>query len=485
MRALVVLCTAAALLASRDVSAQDAPVPVKIGDVTVSGNLRARVYSWDWFGVDPGHDYTYPAAIFRAGLSQNKKKYDWQLEFSVPVIVALPTDAVLPAPKGQLGLGGSYYAANSNSENNGSLFLKQAAVRFKELGGIAGQSIRFGRFEFGDGAEVAPKNPSLAALKRDRIGQRLLGTFGFTDVQRSFDGALYTLGNAKTNLTVFGARPTEGVFQVDGWGDLKINVFYAAVTRQISTDGMDAEWRAFVIPYRDYRSGVAKVDNRPAAVRNADTGNINVWSWGGHFIGIEKTSAGPVDVLLWGVFQTGAWGSLTQRSGAFAAEAGWQPQVAWSPWIRGGYDYGSGDGNPNDQTHGTFFTVLYTPRVYSRTPFFNQMNNTDLFAELILRPTKRISIRSDVHAIDVANSADFWYTGGGAFQSSTFGYAGRAVSNQSGLATLVDVGPDVTVNAHTAFSLYYGHASGGAIPHAIYSSTDNLNFFYLELGLRF
>src|SRR6266545_5597689 len=101
----------------------------------------------------------------------------------------------------------------------------------------------------------------------------------------------------------------------------------------------------------------------------------------------------------------------SHRSGAFAAETGWQPPVlrAVRPWLRGGYNYGSGDGNPNDATHGTFFQVLPTPRVYARFPFFNMMNNRDTFGELVLRPSKALTIRSSVHALALASRTDLWY----------------------------------------------------------------------------
>src|ERR1039458_151924 len=88
-------------------------------------------------------------------------------------------------------------------------------------------------------------------------------------------------------------------------------------------------------------------------------------------------------------------------SGAGAVEAGFQPAIAKAvrPWLRGGYFYSSGDNNPNDGTHGTFFAILPTPRVYARFPFFNEMNNRDLFGELMLRPTKALTLRSDVHGL--------------------------------------------------------------------------------------
>ena len=54
-----------------------APVPIKIGDVAVSGSLRTRVESWDWFGGNAGNDYTYPGSILRLSLSESRNRFDW------------------------------------------------------------------------------------------------------------------------------------------------------------------------------------------------------------------------------------------------------------------------------------------------------------------------------------------------------------------------------------------------------------------------
>jgi hypothetical protein len=265
-----------------------------------------------------------------------------------------------------------------------------------------------------------PKDATLAALKRDRIAHRLIGNFGFSDVGRSFDGVLYSLNRSKLNLTVFAARPTRGVFQVDGWGELNVNVFYGALTGQLRGKSNSGEWRVFGLGYNDYRSGVVKTDNRPLAVRTADRAHINIGTYGSHYIQTVRSSLGTVDLLFWGVLQNGSWGQLTQGSGALAAEAGWQPPVlgAIRPWLRG-LDYGSGDGN--ETAHRTFFQVLPTPRVYARLPFFNMMNNRDAFGELILRPSQAVTIRTDVHSLALGNHNDLWYTGGGVFQPWTFG----------------------------------------------------------------
>src|ERR1051325_7535544 len=83
-----------------------APPPIRIGDAVVSTSLRSRMYSWDWFGDAPNGEYTYSGSLLRFGLTESKPKLDWQIEFAVPALVGMPTTAVMPAPLGQLGLGG-------------------------------------------------------------------------------------------------------------------------------------------------------------------------------------------------------------------------------------------------------------------------------------------------------------------------------------------------------------------------------------------
>ena len=395
--------------------------PLKLGGVTVSGSLRARVESWDWFGGSAAGLYTYPASLFRVGLNRTNKARGWQIEFALPVLLGLPDQPVGVGPQ---GLGANYFTANGGSSNAAMLFVKQAFAHFNDVGGVAGQSLKLGRMEFFDGAEVLPANAVLAAVKRDRVALRLLGNFGFTHVGRSLDGAQYAIDRPRLNVTLLAARPTRGVFQVDGWGELNVNVFYGAITGQLGDTAHPAEWRLFGLGYHDYRDDVVKADSRPFAARLADRRHVSVGTFGGHYIRMVDARPGPIDLLVWGVVQSGSWGDLAHRAGAFAAEAGWQPQAALAPWIRGGFNYGSGDRARDDRTHGTFFQLLPTPRLYARFPFFNMMNTEDAFGELVLRPARTLTIRADVHSLRLADANDLWYQGGGAFQPRTFGYVG-------------------------------------------------------------
>jgi hypothetical protein len=476
----LLLCSSAAALA------QDQPEPIQLGSVTFSGSVRERYEVWDWFQPATGQNqYEYSGTLIRLALSQQRETYDWKLEFAVPVLLGLPDKAVQPAPAGQLGLGGSYYAANDKNQNTAFIFPKQAYVRLK--GGDS--NLQVGRFEFTDGSEMKPADATLVTLKNDRIGQRLIGTFGYSDVMRSFDGLHYAYTNGSWNFTAVSAIPTRGVFQVDGWGWVKTPVTYAAVTHEINNNSDDqphAEWRLFGIYYNDSR-GVEKTDNRPASVRAADLSAINLGTYGGHVIAALPTTGGTFDVLAWGALQNGSWGTQDQRASAFAGEAGFQPHIWESvkPWFRGGYFYSSGDSNPNDSVHGTFFAILPTPRVYARFPFFNEMNNRDLFEEIMLRPGNRLVIRSDIHGLWLDNSHDLWYTGGGAFQPWTFGFQGRPSNGHTGLATLYDISGDYDWHHGITTTLYFGYAVGGPVIKAIYPKDGNGCLGYLEFNYHF
>ena len=144
-----------------------------------------------------------------------------------------------------------------------------------------------------------------------------------------------------------------------------------------------------------------------------------------------------------------------------------------------------GDGNPNDGTHQTFFQVLPTPRIYARFPFYNLMNNQDAFAELILRPHPKWTFRADAHALRLSNKNDLWYAGGGAFQQTTFGYAGRPSSGSQSLSNLYDVSADYQLNAHMTLTGYFASATGRTVIEKIFPSGATGKFGYAELNYRF
>jgi hypothetical protein len=465
---------------------EPAPPPaLKLGPLDVSVNWRARAEHWDWFqGASGNSHYAFGDSMLRVALGRKTDRLDWQVEAAQVAILGLPSDAVVPAPQGQLGLAGNYFAANGNNANNADAFLKQAFVQFKQLGPT---NLKLGRFEFFDGAEAKPADPTVATLVQTRIASRLISNFAFSAVQRTYDGAQFSWNAGPNSVTAFAARPTEGVFQVDGMGELNVEVYYGAFNKSIKTEGGGGSLRVFGVGYVDGRSTVLKTDNRPTAVRAADHGEIKIGTYGADYVQVFRTPrSGIFDALGWGAIQTGAWGSLTQRAGAFVGEFGWQPPAdTLKPWLSAGYSYGSGDGNPSDSIHGTFFQVLTTPRQYARFPFYNMMNNEDVYATLDLHPAPKLSLRSEVHGLRLASASDLWYSGGGAFQSTTFGYTGRPGNLSQSFATVWDISADYPLTGILSATLYYAHASGQGTIATIYPDDHNGQLAYVETNIHF
>jgi len=237
-------------------------------------------------------------------------------------------------------------------------------------------------------------------------------------------------------------------------------IAYAAVTHEMGSGETHAEWRAFGLFYHDDR-GLIKTDNRPTAARSLDLQPIDIGTYGGHFIAAVPGPGGTFDLLGWGALQTGRWGTLTQRSAAGSAELGFQPHIAASvrPWIRGGYFIPVVTGTPRTIRTARFLRCCQPARLRSFS-VFNEMNNRDLFAELILRPSKNLVLRTDVHGLWLADSHDLWYTGGGAFQPWTFGFSGRPSNGSTGLANLYDMSADYKFTHGVTLGLYFGYAQG-------------------------
>lgn len=447
-------------------------VGVAADPVKFTGSVRLRAENWSFFEA-PGYEdeYTFLGALLRGSVAQKvNDTFDWQLELAAPALVNLPEGAAAPAPLGQLGLGGSYFAANGDDDV--SVFAKQAFLRYR----WGGNMIRFGRMEFAEGTEVAPKNPMLAGLKNARVAQRLIGPFGFSHVGRSFDGVHYAHTAGDLNFTAAAFRPTVGAFNVEGMEGIDdVQFLYGSMTYSQP----NADERLFVMAYDDDR-GVLKTDNRPLTARNGDREEIRIITVGGHYL----AQFGNFDVVLWTAWQTGDWGVQDHEAAAVDIEGGYHFTGAAKPTLRAGYFRSTGDDDPNDGEHGTFFQHLPTPRIYARFPFYNAMNSTDGFVQFSVKPSAKVTLSSEAHLLSLTEKTDLWYAGGGAFEENTFGFAGRPANGSDDLATVIDLGIDYAFNSKTSASAYVGLAQGGDVVDAIFAD-ESARYVYVEVTRRF
>ena len=488
-------------LASADVVLSD--VSPKL---SIAASLRARAEYWDFFEprTPENNEYTFGATVLRAGATWKDDFFDLMLEAQSSSLFRLPDDAIGKPPgpgipaTGVLGLGALYFA-NNRADDDASVFLKQGFVKLKQLG-VEGLSVKGGRFEFSDGAELPAGEPTLDWLRNVRIQQRLIGPFGFSHVGRSFDGgtASYTTNpswcsaswwptTCAANLTIFGAHPTQGGFDLAGnkqISDITLGYASASLTRPKFLTGADA--RLFYIYYGDDR-GLLKTDNRPLDVRTLDRDEITVHSEGGHLLYVYPTSAGPLDLLLWGVVQQGDWGTLTQKAWAYDFEAGWQPAaLPGKPWIRIGFGRASGDDDPADGDHGTFFQILPTGRIYSYSTFYNLMNDEDAFVQLVLRPVKGLVSRTDFHNIRLVDEHDLWYQGSGATvarRDTGFGYSARPANGEKDLFQVIETSLTYEWGPHLSMGIYYAHLFGGDVVRKIFRG-DDADFGLFEVTVK-
>ena len=460
-----------------------APAPSNSGDpVTFSIWERARNDNWQWFAAPLyNNTYSYLQSLLRVSVAQRIHHWDWQAELAQTWVGGVPSDAVSPvSAQGQLGLGGTYYAASGNNTEPVAAFFKQGFLRYS---GEGDKNLRIGRFEFFEGVETHPKDSTVLWLQNNRVQQRLVGNFGFTDAQRSFDGADAHYESGTWDLTAMAGRADQGVFNMNGNPELNVDMQYAAFTKASANGRIVA--RGFGIGYHDGRTGITKTDNRPASVRATDHKNIRLATYGGDLIATQPAGPGTFDFVAWGALQNGNWGELAQSANAAALEGGYRFTGApTKPWFRGGWWRASGDNNATDTKNNTFFQVLPTPRVYARLPFYNAMNSTDGFVQLIDKPYKTWDLRSDLHWLDMTSGKDLWYLGGGAFDNKVFGFTGRPANGHTSFASVADISSDWQATKNIAFNAYYGYGWGKSVAGAIYPTNKNIQLGYVELIYR-
>jgi hypothetical protein len=447
---------------------------------------RLRGEFVDWFAPAP----TAPAPTYRYNFLGNKlqlglrvKRDPWELflQFQDSTLANVPPDAV--------GIGGTYFANTMRETQNGAI-LRNAWLSTSRLFGVTGLFVRGGRQLYLDGAEGRARNPSLRWLQDNRIAQRLVGPFDYTHVGRSFDGAAAGYDTPRANLTAFFFKPTYGGFEVDANPELNINLAGAALTLKDADEAPsplleNTLARLFWIFYDDNRNLVF-VDNRPLAARQADRGSAaSLNTVGASAARVDALGPGLADALLYGFGQTGSWQSLQQRSWAYGVELGYRlPEVWAAPWMRLGIDSGSGDQDPGDGLHETFFQMLPTAWLYAQFPFYNMMNSQDVFAQWILDPDPRVSFRLDFHWLRLNSGNDLQYSGGGATSNTFFGFAGLPSGGHTELAYLVHFLLTWRATGFLTFNALYAHAFGQGVIASNFEG-DDANYGYLESALSF
>jgi hypothetical protein len=331
----------------------------------------SRVEMWRFFEPRSGggnDDYAFAANRLFAGVQRTAPAFDLTAALQYVHFGGLPDDAVGPGP---LGTGAVYYAHAGRSDSH-QVYLRYANVRFKRL--LPRTTMQVGRMPYASGNETGSGNSKIDAVRQQRVFARVIGEFGWSIYQRAFDGVRVDTTGNRWSATGFAFHPSQGGFE-DAAGLMMpgVTVLGAAATLNSGAAARPLQSQVFAYRYRDTRRVSQRPDNTGRSAAVADVG-INTF-------GITVIAAPPPrigrqwDALLWSAFQAGSWYEQTHRAASIAAEAGHQwTEARWQPWVRGGYLYGSGDGDASDNRHGTFFEMLPTVRQYAQSALYSQMN---------------------------------------------------------------------------------------------------------------
>ncbi len=466
-------------------------MPLPVAPLTVDGPFgstvrleianRIRGEFVDWFataqdGPSPNYRYNFLGNKFQLGVRVTRDPYELFVQFQDSTLANIPDNGI--------GVGSIYYANTMRGTQNGAI-LRNAWIGGRNVLGVTGLSGRAGRLLYSDALDVPATNPNLKWIQLNRLSQRLLGPFDYTHVGRSFDGAHIGYDVGLLNVTGFGFVPTYGGFEVDANRELDIALGGLVLNLKESQLLGPTIGRLFWTYYGDNRD-VVFLDNRPLAERQADAGMpANIHTIGAHVARVEPIGPGLADGMAYGFGQLGDWQSLSQQAWAYGVELGYRfPQTFATPWLRTGINSGSGDTNPNDGVHGTFFQLLPTAWLYAQFPFYNMMNNQDVFVQTILDPHPMVSFRLDGHWLRLNASQDFAYFGGGATKNDFFGYGGINGKGRSELAYLVNFMLTVRPTAFMTVNGFYAHAWGQGVINQAFVGTGG-NYGFLEVLLSF
>jgi hypothetical protein len=452
--------------------------------VTLSASNRLRGEFADWFdagGAAPNSDYSFLGNRTQVGVLGKWRMFSGFLQYQHTILNDIPQKAP--------GIGGTY-RANTKSDFQEAGWLRQGWLQGEGVQGDWKLTAQGGRVRYQDGLESVSKQPLLEWIRKNRIGERLVGPFDFTHVGRSFDGGRVTLENPFALVSGFYFLPTSGGFEISGGRHMGIDLGGVSLMKKDSPallPGMEA--RLFYIHYRDHRpddGDVVVLDNRPLPARQADHRGIEVETIGGEVVYTRALGPGYVEGLAWSAGQLGEWQSLDQKSWAYALEAGYRfADVPTTPWLRAGIFRSSGDDDPSDDDHGTFFQLLPTSRIYAYSPFYNLMNNQDVMAQLIAKPLGKLTTRLDFHWLRVTEGRDLLYFGGGATKRDFFGYGGTPAGGAHETAYVVELTLTYTVSRNVELHTYCGHAFGQHVVSKGFPRDDDLTYGFLEGTLTF
>jgi hypothetical protein len=466
-----------ALASAGAAAAQDATI------VTPYLHDTTRVESWSFFEPRPGGgDPTYTLLGNRATLGVRVRgvRFDVDGAFEYGQLVGLPRNATGPGPLGP----GALYFQSARATRAYQLYFRTLSVRAKNV--LPGVSIDVGRMRHASSA-TRPGDAD-DVLRRTRVEGRLIGEFESSMFRRAFDGVRVDAGRSRWRAAAALLFPTQGGYEESANASLSAVKIWSAeaalsLRRVAGADDAAPSIQVFAYRYADRREITLRPDNVGGSVAAAD---ISIGTFGGAHWARYRLGPGWLDTVVWAAAQGGRWYGQRHRAFSGDAELGYRLPLAWQPWLRVGVLYATGDADPRDGTHQTFFPMVPSANRHVRSMTYAPMNVRDLFAQLQINPKRLLQVDAEVHHVSLARSADRWYAGSGATArtGTFFGYVTRPSTGVTALGVIVEGAVTLEVTPRWSLRGYAGVMNGSDLVRRSFAGT-RLRVVSFESVLRF
>jgi hypothetical protein len=286
--------------------------------------------------------------------------------------------------------------------------------------------------------------------------QRLVGSFGWSNVGRSFQGIRLIMKEDPVEVNLWWANvvnPEDGELNEPIWNDDFIG--FLATWQNIAQGNLDTY----------------------LLLRDNNSSGRQIFTLGGHFSG-EPTVDGSIDYDIELAYQTGDFLTEVDHS-AILFHAGMGRTLMLSrmkPRFGFQYNFASGDPIPSDSENKTPDNFYPTNHLhYGSIDFFSWRNMQNVKLESSLKPHQKLLVKGDLNLFWLSEVQDAWYSAGGASIRPADGNreADTAVGKE------IDITAKYTYNKHFNIMTGYSHFFTGSFVEAT-GFSDNPNWFFLQ-----
>lgn len=295
--------------------------------------------------------------------------------------------------------------------------------------------------------------------------QRLISPLDWSNTRRRFDGFKLFWADETWNADVFYVYPVRTFRdRIDEFDSRRPFIGTYVTYKGIENHGVDF--------YYFYFRNANDTTNAEGSVGTLDLNTI-----GGRFFG--KTGNWDYDTELTGQF--GNYAGDNVQAWSWAIEGGHTfKDLPWTPRLGGGFDYASGDSDPDDGHHARFNQLFPLGHAYlGLIDLVARQNIVAANANLTLKPLKNVTAKVSYHAFWLAANSDGLFNAGGALlRRDATGGSPHDVGHE------LDFIVKWSYDAHQSVLLGYSHFwNGGFINNT--GLGDDADFIYLQYEVKF